>query len=221
MMEETILFDLDGTLTDPKEGITRCVQYALESFGIREPDLAKLECFIGPPLKEQFMEYAGLSEDEAVLAVEKYRERFRPAGMFENRVYSAVPQMLDKLSGQGFRLGVATSKPEVFAVRILEYFHLADYFEVITGSELTGERTNKAEVIREALRRHQSGPDRCVMVGDRMHDVLGAHEAGLYCLGVLYGYGSLTELQSAGADRICADVAALESDLLNRVWKKT
>ena len=220
-MDETILFDLDGTLTDPKEGITRCVQYALESFGICEPERSRLECFIGPPLKEQFMEYAGLNEKQAVMAVEKYRERFQPTGMFENRVYDGIPEMLESLRSARFRLAVATSKPEVFACRIPEHFGLRDFFEIIVGSELSGARTRKGEVIMEALRRLGTDAAHAVMVGDRMHDVLGAHEAGLFSIGVLFGYGSQQELTQAGADWICPSVRDLKTDLLHRVWERT
>lgn len=218
IMEETILFDLDGTLTDPKEGITRCVQYALESFGIHERDRSRLECFIGPPLKEMFMEYGGLSEEEGRKAVEKYRERFTPIGIFENAVYDGIADMLGKLKERGFRLGLATSKPEVYAKRILEHFGLSGYFDEVTGSELSGERTRKADVVREALRRMNAEADRTVMVGDRKHDVEGAHAAGVRCIGVLYGYGSRTELEAAGADWICENIEELGQVLMNQEW---
>ena len=220
MMEETILFDLDGTLTDPKLGITRCVRYALESFGIVEEDLSRLECFIGPPLKEQFMEYAGFSEEQAAQAVAKYRERFQTVGIFENGVFDGISDMLESLRLLGFRIGLASSKPEVYARRILEHFGLIRFMDEVTGSELSGERTRKAEVIAEAMRRMGTTPAQTIMVGDRKHDVEGAREKGLFCIGVLFGYGSREELTQAGADYLCATVAELQKALSERVWRK-
>lgn len=215
-MEETILFDLDGTLTDPKEGITRSVQYALQSFGIEEPDLDKLEVFIGPPLKEMFMEYARLTEEEGNQAVAKYRERFAPVGILENQVYDGIPAVLQSLKNAGYHIGLATSKPEIYARQILEHFELDRYFEEITGSELSGQRTRKAEVIAEALRRMAAAPEHTVMVGDRRHDVEGAHANGVRCIGVLYGYGGREELTEAGADEICEQVQDLIPCLMEK-----
>ena len=146
-MSEIILFDLDGTLTDSAPGITRCVQYALRHFGIDEPDLKKLECFVGPPLKEMFMEYAGFSESQAEEAVAKYRERYTEKGIFENGVYEGIPELLQLCRDRGRVLGVASSKPQVFVEQILEHFDLRQYFEVVVGAELDGTRTDKAEVI--------------------------------------------------------------------------
>ena len=148
-MSEIILFDLDGTLTDSAPGITRCVQYALRHFGIDEPDLKKLECFVGPPLKEMFMEYAGFSESQAEEAVAKYRERYTEKGIFENAVYEGIPELLQLCRDRGRVLGVASSKPQVFVEQILEHFDLRQYFEVVVGAELDGTRTDKAEVIEE------------------------------------------------------------------------
>ena len=220
MMEETILFDLDGTLTDPKIGITRCVQYALASFGIQEEDLTKLECFIGPPLKEQFMEYASLDEMEARKAVEKYRERFAVVGIFENDVFEGIASMLGRLRLAGFQIGLATSKPEIYSRRILEHFQLMEYMDEVTGSELSGARTRKAEVIAEAMRRMGTVPKQTIMVGDRMHDIEGARKEGLFSIGVLFGYGSRKELTEAGADYLCGTVEELEAAILNRVWSQ-
>ena len=152
-MKKYLLFDLDGTLTDPKIGITTCVQYALASFGIEEPDLDKLEPFIGPPLKESFMEFYDMDETQAEAAVEKYRERFRDIGLFENEVYKGIPKMLRTLQAKGMHLAVASSKPTVFVERILKHFHIEQYFEAIVGSELDGTRVNKDEVVQEALKR--------------------------------------------------------------------
>ncbi len=153
-MWNTILFDLDGTLTDSAEGITKSVQYALAHFGIQETDLKKLECFVGPPLKEQFMKYCGFSEEQGQEAVRVYRERYSKIGIWENHAYMGIKEMLAKLCTRGYTLGVASSKPTHFVKQILERFELLPYFEVVVGSELDGSRTDKAEVIEEALRQN-------------------------------------------------------------------
>lgn len=200
-MYKAILFDLDGTLTESGEGITKSVQYALEKIGKPESDLEKLKVFVGPPLLDQFMKYADLDEETARKAVEYYRERYADTGIFENQVYPGVENMLNVLKNKGYRLAVASSKPEYFVKKVLDHFHLTDYFEVIVGSEMNGARTGKAEVIEETLRRlGLSGPaGEAVMIGDREHDVLGAAACGMKCVGVTYGYGSEEELTTAGA----------------------
>lgn len=198
-MYRAILFDLDGTLTQSGEGITKSVQYALEKLGKPEPDLKKLEVFVGPPLLQQFMKYADLDEETAVKAVEYYRERYTDVGIFENRPYPGVEEMLEGLKRKGYILAVASSKPERFVRRILDHFHLTGYFQEIVGSEMNGGRTSKAEVIEEALSRlHMSGCRKdVIMVGDKEHDVLGAREAGISCVAVSYGYGTEEELKNA------------------------
>lgn len=198
-MYRAVLFDLDGTLTQSGEGITKSVQYALEKLGKPEPDLKKLEVFVGPPLLQQFMKYAGLDEETAVKAVEYYRERYTDVGIFENRPYPGVEEMLEGLKRKGYILAVASSKPERFVHRILDHFHLTGYFQEIVGSEMNGGRTSKAEVIEEALSRlHMSGCRKdVIMVGDKEHDVLGAREAGISCVAVSYGYGTEEELKNA------------------------
>lgn len=198
-MYRAILFDLDGTLTQSGEGITKSVQYALEKLGKPEPDLKKLEVFVGPPLLQQFMKYAGLDEETAVKAVEYYRERYTDVGIFENRPYPGVEEMLEGLKRKEYILAVASSKPERFVRRILDHFHLTGYFQEIVGSEMNGGRTSKAEVIEEALSRlHMSGCRKdVIMVGDKEHDVLGAREAGISCVAVSYGYGTEEELKNA------------------------
>lgn len=217
-MNQYLLFDLDGTLTDPKIGITTCVQYALSFLGIREPDLNKLEPFIGPPLKDSFMEFYGLDEKQAEEGIEKYRERFKDIGIFENKVYPGIRRMLRKCKRKGATLAVASSKPEVYVKRILEHFHLAQYFDVIVGSELDGRRTAKEEVVQEAL--HRLFPkgdidyDNTVMIGDRKFDVIGARDNRLVGVGVSYGYGSMEELKEAGPDYIVRSVRELEELLL-------
>ena len=205
-----ILFDLDGTLTDPKLGITKSVAYALKSYGIQVDDLDSLQKFIGPPLQESFVKYYGFSEEQGAEAVEKYREYFKPYGIYENKVYDGVENMLAELVKCGKKVILATSKPTVFANVILEYFHLDKYFTCAVGSELDGSRVKKGEVITEALR--QAGvtdKSLAVMIGDREHDILGAKENGIDSIGVLYGYGDRAEHEAAGAGMIVESVEAL------------
>lgn len=198
-MYHAILFDLDGTLTDSGEGIMKSVQYALEKIGKPEPDLNKLRVFVGPPLYKEFMEYAGIDEETAQQAVAYYRERYTPIGVYENSLYNGIREMLEGLKARGYRLGVASSKPEHFVLIVLDYFKIREYFDVIVGSELSGARTNKAEVVEEALRQLglENHRDQVVMVGDKEHDVFGAREAGLECVSVSYGYGTMEELTNA------------------------
>ncbi len=217
-MKQYLLFDLDGTLTDPKVGITTCVQYALAHFGIQEPDLDKLEPFIGPPLKDSFMEFYRMDEAKALEAVEKYRERFRDTGIFENKVYAGIPEMLQVLQARGLKLAVASSKPTVFVERILEHFGIRKYFAVVVGSELDGTRSEKDQVVEEALRQLFGGKpvekDQVYMIGDRRFDVEGARAQGIESVGVTYGYGSMEELKEARADYIVRSVEELRKFLL-------
>lgn len=217
-MKKYVMFDLDGTLTDPKIGITTCVQYALHAAGIEEPDLDRLEPFIGPPLKDSFMEFYSMTEEQADAAVEKYRERFKDTGIFENRIYDGVPAMLKELHNKGIKLAVASSKPQVFVERILEHFHINQYFDVVVGSELDGTRVNKDEVVLEALNQlfHYKPIQRSqvYMVGDRKFDVEGAKEHGIESVAVTYGYGSMEELKEAKADYIVRSVGELQKFLL-------
>lgn len=210
-MYRAILFDLDGTLTASGEGITRCVQYALGKFGIYEPDLKKLEVFIGPPLKDMMMQYAGLDAQQAEQAVRYYRERYSEKGMYENHPYPGIEEVLRTLKERGYRLAVASSKPTHYVTQILEYFHLESYFKVIVGSELSGKRVRKAEVIEEALEQLGMSKKRknAIMVGDREHDILGARQAGLECVAVAYGYGSREELEQANPAAIADSVEEL------------
>lgn len=211
----TILFDLDGTLTDPKQGITRCVQYALAKMGIDEPDLDKLVPFIGPPLAESFQVFYGMSAAQAAAAVQYYRERFASVGLYENRVYPGITDLLTDLAVRQRTLVVATSKPTVFSVTILEHFGLAEYFRSVIGSNLDGTRVDKAEVIAAVLGElADNDPGRTVMVGDRRHDIAGAHKNGLVAAGVAYGYGGRDELEQAGADYVVDSVADLRELLL-------
>ena len=202
-MYETILFDLDGTLTDPGEGITNSVAYALRKYGIEVTDRRELYKFIGPPLKDSFMKYYGFSEDEAIKAIECYREYFRDTGIFENKVYEGVEDMLRSIHVSGRKVVLATSKPEGFALRILEYFDLKKYFDVVAGASMDSSRSKKGDVIAYALSMCDGlRKEKAVMVGDREHDIIGAKENGLDSIGVLYGYGSEEELKECGADYI-------------------
>lgn len=206
-----ILFDLDGTLTDPMEGITKSVQYALRSFGIDVEDRTQLLRFIGPPLAESFMKFYGFDEQQAKEAVEKYREYFTPTGIFENEVYDGVPGMLARLKEDGKCLILATSKPAKYAEMILEHFGLRQYFSFVSGSNFDGTRVKKAEVIQYAMDENGiEDVETAVMVGDREHDVIGAKQVGMECIGVLYGYGNAKELEDAGADYVAESVAGLE-----------
>ena len=210
-MYKAIFFDLDGTLTESGEGITKSVQYALEKLGKPEEDLDNLSVFIGPPLMEQFMKYADVDETEARRAVEYYRERYAVKGIFENRPYDGVENLLRELKGRGYILAVASSKPEYYVTKILDYFNLSSYFEVVVGSEMNGARTSKTEVIEEALKRLNMSDRRkeVLMVGDKEHDVLGARAAGLACVAVGYGYGTKEELTAAQPLKIVASIEEL------------
>ena len=211
-MSEVILFDLDGTITDSAEGITKCIQYALGHFGIEEPDLKKLECFIGPSLKEQFMKYSNLSEKQAETAISLYRERYVKTGIYENRLYDGIESVLRLLRAKDKTLGIASAKPTIYVKQVLEYFNLTQYFSVIVGAELDGKRSDKAEVIEYALellgmQNHRSD---VLMVGDRASDVTGALRCGIQCIGVAYGYGGIYELETAGAIYIAQTVEDLK-----------
>ena len=215
-MWKTILFDLDGTLTDPKEGITKAVAIALEHFGIQE-EPGNLTHFIGPPLDESFPEFYGFDREQVAVATETFREYYVRQGWLENVPYPGMAELLRDLQAAGKRLLVATSKPEVTAVRVLEHFGMAQYFDRICGAPLDNqEGARKANVIRSALDWAGPGWDagNTVMVGDRRHDVAGAHEVGLPCVGVLYGYGNRAEHEKAGAEFIVEDIPALRQLLL-------
>lgn len=210
-----LFFDLDGTLTDPFEGITKSVQYALNAMGVKDEPLEKLKKFIGPPLKESFMEFYGFDSVKAEIAVAKYRERFADTGIFENRLYDGIESLLKQLRDQNFILAIASSKPTVFVERILEHFHIDMYFDNVTGSFLDGRRTKKSEVIEAAIARLKiRDRTKILMIGDRFHDVEGAGEAGIDCLGVAFGYGGRRELEKAGAVAVVDSVKELERYLL-------
>ncbi len=210
-----ILFDLDGTLTDPKPGITRAVQYALARYDIAVSDLDTLTPFIGPPLHQSFTRYYGFDDKQAMDAVAFYREYFSETGLYENAVYPGIPQLLDRLSAANRRLIVATSKPTIYAKRIIEHFQLDSYFTQVVGSDLDLTRVDKALIIADILSEYPDvARDAIVMVGDREHDIIGARAHDLDAIGVSYGYGSLAELQTAGATAIAGTVDELASFLM-------
>lgn len=210
-----IFFDLDGTLTNPAEGITNSVAYALQYYGISVSDKTQLYKFIGPPLAQSFTDFYGFSPDKAKEAVEKYREYFADTGIFENKVYEHIPEVLEKLKNAGFSLAMATSKPEVFAKRIADKFELTKYFDFIGGSLLDNSRTDKGEVIEYVLKSLKADREKTIMIGDRSHDIIGAKKCSVESLGVLYGFGSLEELKTAGADYIAETPKELETLLLS------
>ena len=216
MNKTHILFDLDGTLTDPGMGITNSVAHALTHFGITVTNRSDLYRFIGPPLMDSFMEYYGLTEEQAVEAVRVYREYFADKGWAENTMYSGIESLLADLVAAGKMLLVATSKPQIFAERILVHFGLDKYFTHICGVALQAPRGySKADVIRDALdRAGVSDLTTVVMVGDRHHDIDGAKAVGISSVGVLYGYGDREEHEAAGADAIAESVAELRTALL-------
>lgn len=209
-MIKNILFDLDGTITDPGEGITNSVIHALKKYGMEIPKRHMLYKFIGPPLAESFAKHCGFSEEESYKAVEYYREYYSDKGIFENKVYEGVPQMLDNLKKEGFGIYLATSKPGFFADKILKHFQLDKFFDGVVGSELNGERVNKSEVIACVIERY--APSAPIMIGDRSYDIIGAKENGISSVGVLYGYGERSEL--AGADYVVESVDELKEILL-------
>ena len=208
----TLLFDLDGTLTDPAEGITHSIQYALKKQHIIVSDLTTLYPFIGPPLVESFQRYYHFSHEQALQALTDYREYFSEKGIYENRLYPGIPEMLARLKNAGKTLLVASSKPEPFVRRILAYFHLESYFTVIAGSTMAETRQKKEEVIAYALEKCGIfSPVGAAMVGDRGTDMSGAKKLGITAIGVLFGYGSREELLQGGADFLAADTNELET----------
>lgn len=202
MRYTTLLFDLDGTLTDPYEGITRCVEYALSRQGIAVADRRQLAGFIGPPLKASFCERYGLSSRDADRAVDDYRVRFGDLGMYENVVYKGIETLLEQLRASGRQLFVATSKPWFYARQIVAHFGLDGYFGKVYGSELDGKRTEKSVLIAHVLREESLRPEETLMIGDRRYDVLGARHNGVSAAAVSYGYGSREELLEAEPDHL-------------------
>ena len=208
-MKSYILFDMDGTLTDPAQGITACAAYALRSQGIEEQDIQRLKRFIGPPLLEGFQELYGLSLLQAEQAVEQFRKKYAQIGIENNIPYPGIAEMLQELRSSGLSLAVATSKPQPFAQEILHRLQLEQYFCCIGGATLDNTRTKKGQVIAHVLEQLGISPQQALMVGDRRHDAEGAREYGMDCVGVLYGYGSRQELEQAQVCALAEDTSAL------------
>lgn len=202
-MYKYILFDLDGTLTDPEIGITNGIKYALNKFGIEVSDRKELHCFIGPPLVDAFMKYYGFSENDAKQAVAYYRDFFRKTGIYQNSVFEGIDELLKTLKNADKILILATSKPQEFAEIVLNHFDLMQYFDCVVGATFDGSLNYKADVIKVALERgNVKDIKNAVMIGDRHHDIEGAKQNNLKSIGVLYGFGDRKELAQAGADYI-------------------
>ncbi len=212
---KNILFDLDGTLTDPFIGICSSVKYSLNKVGIEVESLEVLKPFIGPPLLNSFKEFYGMNDEEANKAIERFREYFSKTGIFENELYEGMDTCLETLKNNGFNLYICTSKPEVFAKEIVKHFHIDKYFDGIYGSTLENTRTLKSEVIQYCLDEANIDASACIMVGDRKHDVIGAHAHHIPCVGVLYGYGSQEEFEACDCDYIVLDREELTEKLLS------
>ena len=207
-----ILFDLDGSLTDPKEGIVNSILYAIKKLGIKEDSVLELDSFIGPPLRESFINRYGLSDKLADEAMTFYREYFAEKGMFENVVYLGVTDLLENLLQMNCKLFVATSKPTIYSIEILKHFNLAKYFVEIIGSNLDNSRTDKTEIIAYVLASHKLEAGNCIMIGDRKHDIIGAKNNSMKSIAVTYGYGSMDEIVAAHPDYIvndCIELGAL------------
>lgn len=209
---KTILFDLDGTLVNSEEGITKCAQYALAAFGIEEPELKKLRFFIGPPLVDTFQERYGMSKENAIEATAKYRERYQPIGIYECKLYGGVEDILRNLKDRGYQIGLASSKPELLCREILKHFKIEPYFDEVVGATMDGKINSKIEVLEEAFRRMKlTNRKEVVLIGDTRFDVLGAKEAGIDCIGVSFGFGTAEELKTYGAVCVCADMREVEA----------
>lgn len=217
-MFKNILFDLDGTIANSSEGITKCAQYGLAALGIDEPDLTKLYVVIGPPLRASYMKYWGVSEEEAELGVEKYRERYHDIGIYEQYIFPGMEKLLQELSHTDKKVGLCTGKPEVYAKRIVDYFHLTGYLQDIAGSTLDGKMDNKATVVAKSLTNFNIFSEEekaCTyLIGDRKEDILAAHANGIKVIGVRFGFAEKGELEDAGADIIVDTVESLRELLL-------
>ncbi len=207
---KAVLFDLDGTISNSKEGITNCVQYALKHFGIEEPDKDKLECFIGPPLVDSFMNFYGMSQEQAKEATAKYRERYTPIGIHEASMYPETRECIEELKRQGYIIGMASSKPEEYCRIILEGFDILELFDDVVGATMDGRIDSKEQVLMEVFRRwgHYGRNEMC-LVGDSIYDVEGANLVGIPCIAVSYGFGDVQEMLSAGAVAVIDNLTEL------------
>ena len=212
-MLRCILFDFDGTIFDTVEGITKSAQYAAGQLGVHVA-AESLRCFAGPPLVDMFMEHFGFERDDAVRATNHFRDRYRPIGLYECRVFPGVPELLAELRAAGYLLGIATSKPQPLAEELLRREGMTALFDVLVGSREDGNNDSKASVLRRAMERLGVAAEDCVLVGDTKYDVRGAHECGVRCVGVGYGYAAPGELETEGADVILPDLPALRTYFL-------
>ncbi len=215
-MKKTVLFDLDGTIINSEEGITNCIRYVLDYWGMEHPSQKDLLCFIGPPLREQFMNVFGWSHEKAEESVIKFRERFDKIGLYECELYPGIRQLIEELHKKGFQVALASSKHEDACVRIIEHFHLEPYFAGIFGSTRDGKISAKKQVLEVALNKLGASKEESLLIGDTRFDVLGAKEAGIDCIGVTYGFGTREELQAAGAAAV-ADTAEEAGDYIERI----
>ena len=204
-----LLFDFDGTLFDTVEGITKSVRHAVNKLGLN-PELESLRCFAGPPLVDMFMEHFGFDRETAVQATEDFRERYKPIGLYECRVFPGIPEMLAKFKDAGYLLGVATSKPQVLAAELLEREGMLSLFDVLVGSSPDRNNDSKADVLRRAMASLGVSTAETVLIGDTKYDVAGAKQCDVPCIGVGWGYAAEGELEAAGADFIVPDIPALE-----------
>jgi len=204
------LFDLDGTLTDPQDGIVNSIAFALQKLGLPAQERSLLATFIGPPLRDSFAQVLGLNAEQVEQAIAAYREYFAERGIFENRLYDGILELLQRLQAEGIPMAIATSKPTVYAEKIAAHFGFVQYFDYIAGANLDGTRECKGEVIAHALEQLQPSPGTQIfMIGDRKHDILGAQEHDLQSIGVLWGYGSREELTNAGACKLVGTIDEL------------
>lgn len=215
MSKKAVLFDLDGTLIDSSDGIIKCVRYALDHYGMEEPDTAKLYRFIGPPLSESFQKYYGFSLEQAYEAVGVYRERYNKIGIFECSLYPGVEEAIRALKAQGYRIGMASSKPEESCRRILEHFGILTLFDEVVGATFDGRRDRKEDVLREAFRRWDDlTPDQICLVGDTVFDAEGAKAVGIPCIAVTFGFGDVEKMKEAGIAGVCETMEELPDVIL-------
>lgn len=215
-MYKILFFDLDGTLTNSEEGIIKSLEYAFDSLGMKRPPYEMLRRFIGPPLSVSFHEYMHFDDETTENAIKKYRERYLVTGIFENAPYEGIPELLNELKNKGFRLAVATTKPEHMALKVTDHFDITKYFETVSGAVCEGD--TKEGVIRRACERMnipENERDRILMTGDRKYDIIGAHQCGMKCVGVDWGFAPEGEFKEYGADYTVATVDELRSFLLN------
>ncbi|MBR4092476.1 MAG: HAD hydrolase-like protein [Oscillospiraceae bacterium] len=202
---KTILFDLDGTLTDSKEGILKSIQYALSCYGIEE-DENNLGMFLGPPAHLAFQEFYGFSEEKSFEITNVFRKRYSEKGIYENHIYDGIKELLEKFYNDCIKLCVATSKPQIYTEKILESFEIRKYFDIVVGSDLEGKFCDKSDIIAKVIELSGEDKNDCVMVGDRKYDIIGAKENGIKSIAVLYGYGNREEFVLSGADFIAEKV---------------